>query len=66
MEVSDVVDAKDLHANLNHWATFEHDTSCDINIHHKLAGNGPNTLKETPMEQEWRVFPNRVGVLGEG
>jgi len=66
MKVPDVVDAKDCHANLNEWATFEHHTSCDIDVHHELTRNGANTLEEAPVELEWGLLPNRVCVLGEG
>lgn len=50
LKFPNVVDAKDCHADVNQRTTFEHDASCDINVHHELAGSGANALKEPSME----------------
>ena len=52
LEFTDIADEKIHHADINEWTTFEHDTSYNINIHHKLASNGEEHFETNPMEWE--------------
>lgn len=66
LKLSRIANTEDADANINEWTTSEHDTSCDVNVHHEVASNGSDTLEKAPLEQERGVISNGICMLGQG